>query len=55
MAVQHNHILLAARNTVQQDQAEEMTANLRPNPALTVDWEYLPLLQSRIVYRRLSA
>ena len=42
MAVQHNHVLLAARNTVQQAQAEEMTANLRPNPALTVDWEYLP-------------
>ncbi len=42
MAIQHNHVLLAARNTVQQSEAEEVTANLRPNPALTVDWEYLP-------------
>jgi outer membrane protein, heavy metal efflux system len=42
MAIQHNHVLLAARNTIQQSEAEEITANLRPNPALTVDWEYLP-------------
>jgi cobalt-zinc-cadmium efflux system outer membrane protein len=42
MAIQHNHVLIAARNTIQQAQAEEVTANLRPNPALTVDWEYLP-------------
>jgi outer membrane protein, heavy metal efflux system len=42
MAIQHNHVLIAARNTIQQAQAEEITANLRPNPALTVDWEYLP-------------
>lgn len=42
MAIQHNHVLLAARNTIQQSEAEEITANLRPNPNLTVDWEYLP-------------
>jgi outer membrane protein, heavy metal efflux system len=42
MAIQHNHVQIAARNTIQQAQAEEVTANLRPNPALTVDWEYLP-------------
>jgi outer membrane protein, heavy metal efflux system len=42
MAIQHNHVLIAARNTIQQAQAEEITANLRPNPTLTVDWEYLP-------------
>jgi outer membrane protein, heavy metal efflux system len=42
MAIQRNHVLIAARNTIQQAQAEETTANLRPNPALTVDWEYLP-------------
>ncbi len=42
MAIQHNHVLIAARNTIEQAQAEEITANLRPNPALTVDWEYLP-------------
>ena len=41
--MQHNHNLLAARTTIQQNQAEETTANLRPNPTLFGDWEYLPL------------
>src|ERR1022692_3035842 len=43
MAMRHNHNLLAARTTIQQNQAEETTANLRPNPTLFADWEYLPL------------
>src|SRR5580704_7233485 len=43
MAIQHNHNLLAARTTIQQSEAEEITANLRPNPTLFADWEYLPL------------
>jgi outer membrane protein, heavy metal efflux system len=43
MALQHNHNILAARTTIQQSQAEEITANLRPNPTLFADWEYLPL------------
>ncbi|HEY6372056.1 MAG TPA: TolC family protein [Candidatus Sulfotelmatobacter sp.] len=43
MALQHNHNLLAARTTIQQSEAEETTANLRPNPTLFADWEYLPL------------
>ena len=43
MAWVHNHNLLAARTTVQQSQAQEITANLRPNPTLFTDWEYLPL------------
>ena len=43
MATQHNHNLLAAQTTIQQSQAEETTANLRPNPTLFGDWEYLPL------------
>ena len=43
LALQHNHNLLAARTTIQQSQAEEITANLRPNPNLFADWEYLPL------------
>ena len=41
-ALQHNHNLLAARTTIQQSQASETTANLRPNPTLFGDWEYLP-------------
>jgi cobalt-zinc-cadmium efflux system outer membrane protein len=44
MAQEHNHNLLAARTTVQQSEAQEITANLRPNPTLFTDWEYLPLV-----------
>lgn len=43
MALQHNHNILAARSTIQQSQAAEITANLRPNPTLFGDWEYLPI------------
>jgi cobalt-zinc-cadmium efflux system outer membrane protein len=43
MALQHNHNQLAIMTTIQQAQAEEITANLRPNPSLFADWEYLPL------------
>jgi len=43
MALQHNHGLLAAQTTIQQSEAQEITANLRPNPTLFTDWEYLPL------------
>jgi len=43
MALQHNHNMLAIMTTIQQAQAEETTANLRPNPTLFADWEYLPL------------
>jgi len=46
LALQHNHNLLAIRTTIQQSQAEEITANLRPNPTLFSDWEYLPLSSS---------
>src|ERR1039457_6363575 len=37
MALQHNHSLMAARTVIQQDQAQETTANLRPNPVLLGD------------------
>jgi cobalt-zinc-cadmium efflux system outer membrane protein len=43
LALQHNHNLLATRTTIQQSQADETTANLRPNPTLFADWDYLPL------------
>jgi outer membrane protein, heavy metal efflux system len=45
MALQHNHNLKAARTTVQQDQALEITANLRPNPVFTADAQFLPIFQ----------
>jgi outer membrane protein, heavy metal efflux system len=45
MALQHNHNLLAARTTIQQNQAEEITANLRPNPVILGDSQFLPFFQ----------
>ena len=45
MALEHNHSLLAARSTILQSQAEETTANLRPNPVLLGDAQFLPLFQ----------
>ncbi len=43
LAIQRNHGLLATRTTIQQNLAQEVTANLRPNPTFFTDWEYLPL------------
>lgn len=43
LALQHNHTLLAARTAIDQSKDEEVTANLRPNPELFGDWDYLPL------------
>jgi outer membrane protein, heavy metal efflux system len=45
MAIAHNHNLLAARTTIQQNEAEEVTANLRPNPVLMGDSQFLPVFQ----------
>lgn len=45
IALQHNHTLLAARTQIEQSQAEETTANLRPNPVLMGDAQFLPLFQ----------
>jgi cobalt-zinc-cadmium efflux system outer membrane protein len=43
LALQHNHALQAARTTIFQNQAEEVTANLRPNPNLSWDTQFFPL------------
>ncbi|MGH9574346.1 MAG: TolC family protein [Candidatus Acidiferrales bacterium] len=45
MALQHNHNLLATRSTIQQSKAEEITANLRPNPVLLGDALFVPFFQ----------
>jgi cobalt-zinc-cadmium efflux system outer membrane protein len=45
MALRHNHNILAARTTIQQSEAEEITANLRPNPVILSDWQFLPIFQ----------
>ncbi len=42
MSLQHNHNMIAARTAIEQSQDLEITANLRPNPTLVGDWEYLP-------------
>jgi len=43
LALKHNHSLQAARTLILQNQADEITANLRPNPVGVVDEQYLPL------------
>ena len=43
MAVVHNHALKAARTEIQQSQAEEVTAAIRPNPVFTYDDLYIPI------------
>jgi cobalt-zinc-cadmium efflux system outer membrane protein len=45
LALEHNHALLAARTTILQNQAQEITANLRPNPVLSWDAQFLPIFQ----------
>jgi len=45
LALQHNHALQALRSTIQQSLAEEITANLRPNPTLGMDAQFLPIFQ----------
>jgi outer membrane protein, heavy metal efflux system len=44
LALKHNHSLQALRTTILQSQAQEVTANLRPNPTLDFDTQFLPLL-----------
>jgi outer membrane protein, heavy metal efflux system len=43
LALKHNHSLQAARTMILQNQAQEITANLRPNPTLNGDAQFLPL------------
>lgn len=45
LALQHNHALQAVRTTILQNQALETTANLRPNPVLSWDAQFLPIFQ----------
>jgi cobalt-zinc-cadmium efflux system outer membrane protein len=45
LAIEHNHNLKAAQTTILQNQAQEITANLRPNPTFTADVQFLPIFQ----------
>ena len=43
LALAHNHALKATRTLILQNQAQEITANLRPNPTLNFDSQFLPI------------
>src|ERR1700726_3973949 len=43
LALTHNHNLKAAQTTIQQNQAQEITAKLRPNPVFSADTQFLPI------------
>jgi cobalt-zinc-cadmium efflux system outer membrane protein len=42
LALAHNHSLKASRTLILQNQAQEITANLRPNPTLGIDTQFIP-------------
>ena len=42
LALAHNHSLKATRTQILQNQAQEITANLRPNPTLGLDTQFVP-------------
>lgn len=43
LALDHNHALQAERTLISQGKAEEVTANLRPNPVLGFTSQYIPV------------
>jgi cobalt-zinc-cadmium efflux system outer membrane protein len=43
LALVHNHSIKATRTLILQNQAQEITANLRPNPTLGADTQFVPL------------
>jgi outer membrane protein, heavy metal efflux system len=43
LALAHNHALKATRTLIFQNQAQETTANLRPNPVLGGDAQFIPI------------
>jgi len=42
LAIAHNHSLKASQTLILQSQAQEITANLRPNPSLSADSQFNP-------------
>jgi cobalt-zinc-cadmium efflux system outer membrane protein len=42
LALAHNHSVQATRTMILQNQAQEITANFRPNPTLGVDTQFIP-------------
>jgi outer membrane protein, heavy metal efflux system len=43
LALAHNHALKATRTMILQNQAQEITANLRPNPTFGADSQFIPI------------
>lgn len=43
MALTNSPAIKAARTQIQQNQAQEITANLRPNPTLSADTQFIPV------------
>jgi outer membrane protein, heavy metal efflux system len=43
MALTNSPTIKAARTQIQQNQAQEITANLRPNPTLSADTQFIPI------------
>jgi cobalt-zinc-cadmium efflux system outer membrane protein len=43
LALAHNHALKATRTLIFQNQAQEITANLRPNPVFGADSQFIPI------------
>jgi cobalt-zinc-cadmium efflux system outer membrane protein len=43
LALAHNHSIQATRTLILQNQAQEITANLRPNPTLGADAQFIPV------------
>ena len=42
LALQHNHALLATRTQIEQNQAQEITAAIRPNPVFSLNSLFIP-------------
>src|SRR5262249_54145720 len=42
LALAHNHAIKATRTLILQNQAQEISANLRPNPTLAADSQFIP-------------
>jgi|HubBroStandDraft_6_1064221.scaffolds.fasta_scaffold03156_7 cobalt-zinc-cadmium efflux system outer membrane protein len=48
LATRNNPTLQANQTLILQNKAQEITANLRPNPVLSLDSQYLPLFESSL-------
>src|SRR5579863_6237376 len=47
LALEHNHSIKAAQTLILQNQAQEITANLRPNPTLGADSQFVPFFSAQ--------